>query len=74
MDNFSTNDAMVERLKTLLSTESMILGCNFFHMRFAAHILNLIVKGGLSVIESGIACVRDSVSYWSSSPKMDGKV
>ena len=47
----------------------MILGGNFFHMRCVAHILNLVVKDGLSVIESGIACVRYSVSYWSSSPK-----
>ncbi|KAH9752026.1 BED-type domain-containing protein [Citrus sinensis] len=42
--------------------QSRILSC-------AAHILNLIVKDGLSVIESGITRVRDSVSYWSSSPK-----
>ncbi|KAH9801069.1 BED-type domain-containing protein [Citrus sinensis] len=69
LDNCSTNDAMVARLKGLLSTESMILSGNFFHMRCAAHILNLIVKDGLSVIESGITHVRDSVSYWSSSPK-----
>jgi len=38
-------------------------------MRCAAHILNLIVKDGLSVIENGITRVKDSVSYWSSSPK-----
>ena len=60
---------MVGRLKGLLSTESMILSSNFFHMSCAAHILNLIVKDGFSVIESGITRVRDSVSYWSSSPK-----
>ena len=69
LNNCSTNDAMVERLKGLLSTELMILGGNFFHMRCVTHILNLVVKDGLSVIESGIACVRDNVSYWSSSPK-----
>lgn len=69
LDNCSTNDAIVERLKGLLSTESLILGANFFHMQCAAHILNLIVKDGLSVIESGITCVTNSVSYWSSSPK-----
>ena len=69
LDNCSTNDAVVERLKGLLSTESMILSGNFFHMRCAAHILNLIVKDGLSMVESGITRVRDSVSYWSSSSK-----
>ena len=60
MDNCSTNDAMVARLKGLLSTESMILSGNFFHMRCATHILNLIMKDGLSVIESGITRVRDN--------------
>ena len=69
LDNCSTNDAIVERLKRLLSIESMILGDNFFHMRCAAHILKLIVKNELLVIESGITCVRNSVSYWSWSPK-----
>ena len=45
------------------------MGGNFFHMRCVAHILNLVVNDGLSMIESGIACVRYNVSYWSSSPK-----
>ena len=69
LDNCSTNDAMVKRLNRLLSIESMILSGKFFYMRCAAHILNLIVNDGLSVIESGSARVRDNVSYWSWSPK-----
>ena len=46
LNNCSTNDTMVERLKGLLSTKSLILGTNFFHMQCAAHIFNLIVKDG----------------------------
>lgn len=61
--NCSTNDAMIKRLKGLLSTKSMILGGNFFHIRCTAHILNLIMKDGWLMIESDIVCVRDSVSY-----------
>ncbi|CAO2045916.1 unnamed protein product [Urochloa humidicola] len=38
-------------------------------MRCAAHILNLIVKDGMSVMEKGIDKVRDSVAYWSATPK-----
>lgn len=38
-------------------------------MRCCAHILNLIVKDGLDTIGDGIEKVRNSVSYWTSSPK-----
>jgi hypothetical protein len=43
------------------------------HMRYAAHILNLIVKDGMSVMEKGIDKVRDSVAYWSATPKRHEK-
>lgn len=69
LDSCTTDEAMVDRVKGMIPTESMVLNGKFFHMRCAAHILNLIVKDGLKVIESGIAKIRESVSYWSSSPK-----
>lgn len=40
-----------------------------FHMRCSAHIVNLIVQDGLSVIGDGIDRIRDSVRYWIGTPK-----
>ena len=39
------------------------------HMRCAAHILNLIIQDGLSLIGGGIERIHDSVIYWTGSPK-----
>ena len=38
-------------------------------MRCSAHILNLVVKIGLNVIKVAIENVRESVSYWTTTPK-----
>lgn len=38
-------------------------------MRCCAHILNLIMKDGSSVMEYGIKRLCDSVSYWTTTPK-----
>ncbi|MFS7947322.1 putative ribonuclease H-like superfamily, hAT-like transposase, RNase-H [Helianthus anomalus] len=38
-------------------------------MRCCAHILNLIVQDGLSIIADGIERIRESVSYWTATPK-----
>jgi hypothetical protein len=35
----------------------------------AAHIVNLIVKDGMTVMDRGIEKVRDSVGFWSATPK-----
>ena len=42
-------------------------------MRCCAHILNLIVKDGLEVIEGGIEKILESVLYWSATPKRKEK-
>ena len=69
VDNCSTNDAMIRLLLNKLDTSSLILDGSMLHMRCAAHILNLIVQDGLSLIGDGIERIRDSVIYWIGSPK-----
>ena len=63
VDNCSTNDAMMTTLKMKLRKDELVLHGKVFHMRCCAHILNLIVKEGVSVIEKSMERIRDSVAY-----------
>ncbi|CAN1775305.1 Putative AC9 transposase [Linum perenne] len=45
VDNYSTNDAMIRSLILQLDRTSLMVDGSLFHMRCAAHILNLIVQG-----------------------------
>ncbi|KAL7184809.1 hypothetical protein ACSBR2_026865 [Camellia fascicularis] len=56
-----------------LQGSSLILNESLLHMCCAAHILNLIIQDGLAVIGDGIEKVRDSVVYWTGSPKRKQK-
>ena len=58
VDNATTNDAMMNVLMDKLETSSLILGGDFVHMRCSAHILNLIVRDRLVVIDFAICKVR----------------
>nr|KAJ0223238.1 hypothetical protein LSAT_V11C200062020 [Lactuca sativa] len=58
LDSCSTSDAIVDKLVGRL-----------FHMQCCAHIINLIVQDGFSVIGSAIENVRNSVLFWTSSHK-----
>ena len=69
-DDLSKNKAAIEGK---LPLRSCMLKGKLIHMRCAAHILNLIVKDGMSVMEKGIDKVRDSVAYWSATPKRHEK-
>ena len=69
VDNCSTNDAMIRFLLNKLDTSSLMLGGSILHMRCATHILNLIVQDELSLIGDGIGRIRDSMIYWTESPK-----
>ena len=53
-NNCVANDSMIPLLLGKFSTSSMIMGGKFFNMHCCAHILNLIVKDGLSVIQKGV--------------------
>jgi hypothetical protein len=65
LDNASANDLCVVNLKPKLNMKKA-LPCDgeLFHMRFCAHILNLIVQDGLKEITGAIQKIRDSVKYF----------
>jgi hypothetical protein len=69
VDNCSTNDAMMRILLEKLQVSSLALGGSLLHMRCVAHILNLVVQDGLAIIGDGIERIRDSVLFWTASPK-----
>ncbi|KAL6335030.1 hypothetical protein AAG906_025817 [Vitis piasezkii] len=69
MDNCLSNDGMIDILSEKLSSSgSLLLNGKIFHMRYAAHVLNLIVKEGLDVIRVEIEKIRESIAYWSATP------
>ena len=69
VDNCSTNDNMIGKIKAQLSVDCLLNDGSLLHMRCAAHILNLIIRIGLDVIKHAIDNVRDSVVFWTTSPK-----
>ena len=69
VDNCLSNDGMIDILSEKLSSSgSLLLNGKIFHMRCAAHVLNLIVKEGLDVIRVEIENICESVAYWSATP------
>ena len=69
VDNCSTNDSMIGKIKAKLSVDCLLNDRSLLHMSCAAYILNLIVKIDLDVIKHAIDNVRDSVVFWTASPK-----
>jgi hypothetical protein len=69
LDNCSTNDNLMGAMQDKLPLSFLMLGGKLLHMRCAAHIINLIVKDGMSVMDEGIQRVRDSVGFWCATPK-----
>ena len=67
MDNCTSNDGMLSIIVDKLRL-SLLLEGKLVHMRCCAHILNLVVKDGLSMIENSIERIRNSVAYWSAPP------
>ncbi|XP_048229561.1 zinc finger BED domain-containing protein RICESLEEPER 2-like [Ricinus communis] len=55
--------------KRLLKKNVFILDGDAFHMRYFAHILQLIVKDGLQISQVSIKKIRDVVKYIRSSPQ-----
>ncbi|KAJ9539052.1 hypothetical protein OSB04_031785 [Centaurea solstitialis] len=64
VDNAAYNDRVVNTLKTNFSkVKKLPCGGRLFHVRCCAHILNLLVKDGLSKIHHVIEEVREAVKY-----------
>ncbi|KAL5180818.1 Zinc finger BED domain-containing protein RICESLEEPER 2 [Glycine soja] len=64
LDNCTTNDAMIYKIKDKLYLGSLLRDGSLLHMYCCTHILNLIVKDVLEV---------DSVAYWTTTPKRKEK-
>nr|GMC69029.1 zinc finger BED domain-containing protein RICESLEEPER 2-like [Ipomoea batatas] len=70
VDNAFANDNAIRILKNKLKCwkdDPLLLGGEFLHVRCCAHILNLIVKDGLSMLGSSVVSVRNAVKYVRSS-------
>jgi hypothetical protein len=69
LDNCTTNDNLMSYMQDKLPLPSLMLNGTLLHMRCAAHIINLIVKDGMTVMEKGVERIRDSVGFWCATPK-----
>ncbi|OMP03595.1 hypothetical protein CCACVL1_02351 [Corchorus capsularis] len=65
-DNVASNDVVVAHLreKKKERKKSLLLDGEFFHVRCSAHIVNLIVKDGLSVVGPSVTRIRDVQTRW----------
>ena len=69
LDNATNNDTAVTNLKAkLLARKNSVFDPNYFHIRCAAHIVNLVVNDGLQPIDNLITCLRNTVKYFKRSP------
>ncbi|KAH1221104.1 Zinc finger BED domain-containing protein RICESLEEPER 2 [Glycine max] len=73
LDNCTTNDVIIDKIKDKLHLGCLLRDGSLLHMRCCAHILNLIVKDGLEVVKEGVKNIRDSVAYWTTTPKRKEK-
>jgi hypothetical protein len=69
LDNCTTNDSAIPYLVRKIGRSKLMANGIFLHMRYCCHILNLIVKDGLEQLKDAIENIRDSVAYWTATPK-----
>ena len=69
LDNCTTNDSMISLVRQRLLLSNLIKDGALLHMRCSAHILNLIVRDGLDVLKDGIEKIRESVVFWTCTPR-----
>lgn len=64
LDNASNNDTAITNLKAkLLARRNTNFDPIYFHVRCAAHIVNLVVNDGLQPLESLISDLRNTVKF-----------
>jgi hypothetical protein len=69
LDNASNNDSTITNLKSkLLARKNSTFNHVYFHVRCAAHIVNLVVNDGLQPIDSLIGDIRNKVKFFKRSP------
>lgn len=73
VDNYTISDAMIDRILNKISTRRLISCNQLFHMRSYAHMLNLTVNDGLSIIANVIEKVRENVNFWTNTPNRENK-
>ncbi|GKD54849.1 zinc finger BED domain-containing protein RICESLEEPER 2-like protein, partial [Tanacetum coccineum] len=61
VDNASSNDGAIRKLRTLLKGPNAILDCKYLHLRCCAHIINLVVRDGLEEQNSSIFKIQRAV-------------
>jgi hypothetical protein len=64
VDNTSSNDVAVNWVCSVLAKQSKAppeMSGQYFHVRCAAHIINLVVKDGLKIVSSAVNKICDSV-------------
>lgn len=69
LDNCTTNDAVIPFLVRNIGKHKLLADGKLLHMRCSSHILNLVVKDGLEDLKPAIENIRDSIAYWTATPK-----
>jgi hypothetical protein len=64
VDNAKANDTTIKALRNVFNIrKSLLIDGKLFHVRYCAHITNLLVQDGLSEIFEIVDCVRDGIKY-----------
>ncbi|CAN0846787.1 Zinc finger BED domain-containing protein RICESLEEPER 2 [Linum grandiflorum] len=69
LENCNINDSLIKLVKQKFVLTNLIKDGEVIHMRCSAHILNLILRDGFDVIKETIEKIRDSVVFWTCTPK-----
>ncbi|XP_060675775.1 zinc finger BED domain-containing protein RICESLEEPER 2-like [Ziziphus jujuba] len=64
LDNASANDVSVDMLVTQLQLKgAVVCDGDYFHLRYCAHIINLVIQNGLKDIDNVVHKIRESIKY-----------